>query len=77
MKDWIKAGLGIGIGYTVGKSIGEFLAFSLDKIIIKSAEPLAIKAANAGNKSAKKYCEKYDLEYEGKDDSERVMGFHM
>ena len=77
MKDWIKAGLGVGIGYTVGKSIGEFLVVALDKFIIKSSEPLIIKAANAGNKSAKKYCEKYNLEYERKDDFERVMGFHM
>ena len=77
MKDWIKAGLGVGIGYTVGKSIGEFLTLALDKFIIKSGEPLIIKAANAGNESAKEYCEKYDLEYERKDDFERVMGFHM
>lgn len=82
MKDWTtkdfrKAAFAVGIGFTVGKEIGDLIKAVVSIATIDLTKCLA----KSGNKTAQEICKKAEIDYEPKENDEEhyakmKIGFH-
>lgn len=77
VKDIRKAAFAVGLGFTVGKQIGEMVNAAINGAWLGTLKSLA----EHGNKIAQETCERNNIKYdkgERKENSDEIkMGFHV